>query len=61
MHSEIIHSGGVILDGFMGSGTTAIACLSTHRHYIGWELDDDYYNIANKRIEETKHYFSLFD
>ena len=48
------------MDGFIGSGTTAIACLSTHRHYIGWELDDDYYDIANKRINEANNNLPLF-
>ena len=41
----------VILDTFMGSGTTAIACLNTGRKYIGFELDEDYYNLANERIK----------
>ena len=41
----------IVLDCFMGSGTTAIACLNTNRQYIGFELDTNYYNIANKRIE----------
>ena len=45
---------GVALDPFMGSGTTAIACLETNRHYIGFENNDNYFNIANKRIEEWK-------
>lgn len=42
---------GVVLDMFMGSGTTAIACLNTNRQYIGFELDKDYFNLANERIE----------
>ncbi len=41
----------LVLDNCMGSGTTAIACLNTNRNYIGFELDEGYYNIANKRIE----------
>lgn len=43
-----------VLDCFMGSGTTAIACINTNRNYIGFELDKNYYDIANKRIEEHK-------
>ena len=39
-----------ILDNCMGSGTTAIACLNTNRNFIGFELDETYYNIANERI-----------
>ena len=42
--------GAVVFDGFMGSGTTAIACIDTDRHYIGYELDPEYYKVANNRI-----------
>ena len=45
---------GVVFDGFIGSGTTAIACMNTNRNYIGYELDKDYYNIAIARIEKHK-------
>jgi DNA modification methylase len=40
----------IILDPCMGSGTTAIACINTKRQYIGFELDNTYYNLANERI-----------
>ena len=43
-----------ILDPFMGSGTTAIACLNTNRNYIGFELDEGYYKASLDRIEEHK-------
>jgi len=33
----------IVFDGFMGGGTTAIACLNTNRNYIGFELDNEYY------------------
>ena len=42
-----------ILDNCMGSGTTAIACLNTNRNFIGFELDETYYSLANERI--AKH------
>jgi len=42
----------LILDNCMGSGTTAIACINTNRNYIGFELDNTYYNLANERIRE---------
>lgn len=45
--------GGVVLDTFMGSGTTAVACLKTGRNYIGFELDEEYHAIAQQRIAET--------
>jgi DNA modification methylase len=50
-----IHSnnGDVVLDPFMGSGTTAIACMETGRNFIGFELDKQYYDGANNRIKKT--------
>ncbi|MBR5865718.1 MAG: site-specific DNA-methyltransferase [Alistipes sp.] len=42
--------GAVVLDTFMGSGTTAVACLRTGRNYIGFELDEKYHAIAEQRI-----------
>jgi len=45
--------GETVLDNCIGSGTTAIACINTKRNYIGFELDTSYYNIANKRIQDT--------
>ena len=44
--------GGVILDNCMGSGTTAIAAIRENRHFIGMELNKEYYEIASKRIKE---------
>lgn len=44
--------GDIVYDGFMGSGTTAIACLETGRHYIGYELDPEYFEIAEQRISD---------
>ena len=41
---------GIILDPFMGSGTTAIACLKNKRNYIGFEINPLYCEIINKRI-----------
>jgi len=42
----------IIFDGFMGSASTVIACLNTGRQYIGFELDNKYYNIANERVNQ---------
>jgi len=42
----------------MGSGTTGVACVNTNRNFIGIELDDEYIEIAKRRISEaqkTKH------
>jgi len=43
----------VVLDGFMGSGTTGVACNNLNRNFIGIELDEDYFKIAEKRINEN--------
>lgn len=45
--------GGTILDPFMGSGTTGVACVKTGRRFIGIELDRGYFDIAVKRIENA--------
>lgn len=44
--------GDVVLDPFMGSGQTALACLKTGRFYIGYEINEDYVRLAEKRIRE---------
>ena len=41
-----------VLDNCMGSGSTGIACMNTNRQFIGIEKDDNYFEIAKKRIEE---------
>lgn len=42
-----------VLDPFMGSGTTGVACKQTGREFIGIELDKDYFEIASNRIQEV--------
>lgn len=42
---------GIVLDPFIGSGSTAVACINTNRNYIGFEINDTYCDIANKRIQ----------
>lgn len=42
----------IILDPFMGSGQTAIAAIKTNRHYVGYEIDQAYVNLAETRIKE---------
>ena len=44
-----------ILDNTMGSGTTGIACQNLNRNFIGIEMDENYFNIAEKRIKENGH------
>ena len=43
----------VVLDPFMGSGTTGVACMNLNRRFMGIELDESYFNIAKNRIEEV--------
>lgn len=42
--------GQLVFDGFMGSASTAVACINTKRNFIGFELDETYCQIANERI-----------
>ena len=44
------NEGDLVLDPFMGSATTAIACLRTNRNYIGFEINEEYWHTANERI-----------
>ena len=47
------NEGETVLDNCMGSGTTGVACKNLNRNFIGMELDENYFNIAKKRITET--------
>lgn len=43
----------VVFDGFMGSGSTGVACVNTNRQFIGIELDNGYFDIAKERIDKS--------
>ena len=45
--------GGTVLDPFLGSGTTAIAAMNLNRNFIGYEIDERYFEIAQKRIGDA--------
>ena len=45
-------SGEIVLDPFMGSGTTGVACVNLNRDFIGMELDEKYFEIAKERINK---------
>ncbi len=45
----------IVLDPFMGSGQTAIAALKSRRHYVGYEIDQKYIDLATRRIQENLH------
>lgn len=51
---------GVVLDPFMGSGTTGVACMKLGRSFIGIELDPKYFDIACRRIEDAQKQQKLF-
>lgn len=44
--------GDVVLDPFMGSGTTALSSIRTNRQFIGFEIHEEYFNVANERIKK---------
>jgi len=48
------NEGDTVLDPFMGSGTTGVACLKANRRFIGIELDEEYFKIASNRIEDEE-------
>jgi site-specific DNA-methyltransferase (adenine-specific) len=54
------NEGETVLDNCMGSGTTAIAAIRTKRNFIGFELNKEYFDIANKRIKAEQQQLSLF-
>lgn len=50
----ICPEGGAVLDPFMGSGTTGVACMETGRRFAGIEMTEHYYNVAKRRIEAAQ-------
>jgi len=55
------NEGDTILDPFMGSGTTGVACVKTGRNFIGVELDPGYFAIAERRIAEAQLQLPLLE
>lgn len=51
----------VVLDTFMGSGTTAVACAKSGRHYLGFELSQKQCDWANNRLHKITNQVSIFD
>lgn len=52
--------GDTVLDCFMGSGTTGVACRNLDRNFIGIEIDQKYFDIAKRRIETQVQQTQLF-
>lgn len=51
---QIVPPGSTVLDPFMGSGTTGVACVAQDRHFIGIEMSAHYFEIACRRIEDAQ-------
>jgi site-specific DNA-methyltransferase (adenine-specific) len=49
--------GDIVLDPFIGSGQTAIAAIKTGRHYLGYDTNEEYIKLAERRIEEFSKSF----
>jgi DNA modification methylase len=58
---EFTNPGDTVLDPFMGSGTTGVACVQTGRNFIGIEIDPQYFAIAEKRIKAAQAQPNLFE
>lgn len=58
--ANITQEGDFVFDGFMGSGTTALACQSLKRHFFGCELNKEYYEKSLKRLDDEKRQGELF-
>lgn len=54
------NEGDLVFDGYMGSGTTGIACLRSKRDFIGVEIDENYFDIAQKRINQEIENLNLY-
>ena len=52
--NQWVRPGGIVLDPFMGSGTTGVACVKTGRKFIGIEINEGYFDIAAKRIKQEQ-------
>jgi DNA modification methylase len=56
---RMTNKGDTILDPFMGSGTTGVACVQTGRNFIGMEIEPKYFEIAEKRIHDAQQQMRL--
>ena len=52
--------GDLVIDCFMGSGTTGVACKNLNRRFIGMEMNTEYFNIASKRINGTQNMLFVY-
>lgn len=59
--NEFSNNGDIILDTHVGSASSLIACHNTRHKYVGFEIDETYYNLAKERIEKETAQISIFD
>ena len=52
---SLIDEKDTVLDPFMGSGTTAVCCVDTNRQYIGFEIDETYYDVCQRRLKRRSN------
>ena len=55
------NEGDIVLDPFSGVGSTQLVAIKQHRHYMGFELDKKYFDIAQQRIAEVNNSINFFD
>lgn len=58
---DLTNENDLVLDTCMGSFTTAVACHKMQRHFIGAELDKEYFALGQKRLQEVQNQISMFD
>ncbi len=61
MINNSTHKDQIVVDPFMGSGSTGVSCIHTHRKFVGVEIDKKYFDIACKRIEDAQRQQRMFD
>ena len=59
--SRYANEGDIILDTHVGSGSSLIACHETNHKYVGFEIDETYYNLAKKRVEDETAQMNIWD
>ena len=51
---EFTRKGDIVLDPFFGLGTTGVSCIEQGRHYVGFEIFEEYFNVANERLNDAR-------
>lgn len=51
--------GDIVCDPFMGLGTTGVACINENRHYVGFEINREYFDLAEKRLDDERRISEL--